>query len=171
MLILSLRCFLLLVSSQTDFVLFVCVSLPQVRAGSAADPERLFPYVSVGDQTSYTFPPVKLVHGMRYVIEVRATSCEGLSVTAKSNGVVVDQTAPEPAAVRVVHSEHDDLVVDYQNYLYGVRAAWESWEDPGTARVYIQCMIHVCTICIHSVMPFSHHGACQRVASIATILP
>lgn len=94
--------------------------------GTSAGAANLQPFQSVGLATSATRSGLGLVTGVTYFVTVRATDGAGLSVSASSNGVLVDATPPVAGTVN--DGPAADLGVIPSSGL--VEANWSGFADP-----------------------------------------
>jgi hypothetical protein len=82
-------------------------------------------FTSVGISSSASNGALSLANGTTYFVTVRATNGSGLTVTATSDGVLVDGSAPVAGTV----SDGAATDVDYQTSTTTIQANWSGFSD------------------------------------------
>ncbi|MBI2930505.1 MAG: hypothetical protein HYY16_02545, partial [Planctomycetes bacterium] len=94
--------------------------------GTAPGATDVQAFVSVGASTSASNSSLTLTSGTTYTVTVRAINGAGLSTTASSDGVRVDDTPPAGGTV----NDGPSSDIDWQNYTWQLSSNWTGFTDP-----------------------------------------
>jgi hypothetical protein len=115
--------------------------------GTLGTPEEILEYTEVGLDTrvSKTLPDsdIELEPGVRYYVNVRATSLSGRTSNRSSNGFIVDRTAPTAGVVKVAHKilNQSGNEIDYA-------LTWDDFKDLESGiRGYEFCLGYIEDVC------------------------
>src|SRR6185436_5521401 len=93
--------------------------------GTTSGGTNVQPFTAVGAATSASNGALSLTDGTQYFVTVRATNNVGLTVTATSDGVRVDATAPTGGTV----NDGTAADRDWQSSLTTISANWSGFAD------------------------------------------
>jgi hypothetical protein len=115
--------------------------------GTLGTPEEILEYTEVGLDTrvskTLSDSDIELEPGVRYYVNVRATSLSGRTSNRSSNGFIVDRTAPTAGVVKVAHKilNQSGNEIDYA-------LTWDDFKDLESGiRGYEFCLGYIEDVC------------------------